>query len=117
LNWALEGLRDYWQQGLNPPEFVVNATKQYRIESDLVEQWIQERCKKGEDAVMSSAEGYGNYTLWCENMGINKNRIISQIKWARKMQDKGYVKFSKNTGSHFRGIALDNDNHINLSTH
>jgi putative DNA primase/helicase len=44
LNWAIEGLRAYLKEGLNPPPAVLDATKEYRQDMDVVEQWIDERC-------------------------------------------------------------------------
>jgi putative DNA primase/helicase len=44
LNWAIEGLRAYLKEGLNPPPAVLDATKEYRQDMDVVEQWIDGRC-------------------------------------------------------------------------
>ena len=41
LNWALEGLKAYRKEGLSPPPAVLDATKEYRQDMDLVEQYIQ----------------------------------------------------------------------------
>jgi putative DNA primase/helicase len=44
LNWAMEGLRAYLKEGLNPPRAVYAATHEYQQDMDVVGQWIDERC-------------------------------------------------------------------------
>lgn len=45
LNWLLEGLKDYLEQGLRPPQKVVDATREYRADSDPVGNYLQEACQ------------------------------------------------------------------------
>ena len=40
LNWALEGWRDFRENGLAVPEAVKNATLEYKSESDTLEAFI-----------------------------------------------------------------------------
>ncbi len=43
-NWAMAGVRDWRQQGLNPPRRVLQSTGNYREENDTVGQWIESAC-------------------------------------------------------------------------
>src|SRR4029077_19766229 len=45
LNWAIEGLKAYLKEGLNPPPVVSEATEEYKQDMDVVGQWIDERCE------------------------------------------------------------------------
>ena len=42
LNWCIEGLQLYRQQGLEPPKTVQNATETYRTDSDKIGNFINE---------------------------------------------------------------------------
>jgi putative DNA primase/helicase len=66
LNWALEGLRAYRWEGLEPPEVVLEATKEYRNDMDLVGRWLEERCELDAKERVASAALYGDYELWAE---------------------------------------------------
>jgi len=44
LNWAFEGWAAYREKGLDEPELVKLATREYRSQSDLLGDWIEERC-------------------------------------------------------------------------
>ena len=65
LNWALEGLQAYWeQQGLNPPKEVLEATKEYRDDMDLVGSWIEERCINDDELKMKTSVLHKDYLEW-----------------------------------------------------
>lgn len=104
LNWALEGLRDWRQQGLNPPQQVLDATQHYRDDSDLVGQWIKDSCITGNGKEMKAASGFLSYTRWAKAAGIIKPG--TSITWKRRMEEKGYAHRKKNTGNVFTGIGL-----------
>ena len=41
----LDGLKSYYEKGLNPSEEVSAATQAYRLELDIIEQWLEEQCE------------------------------------------------------------------------
>lgn len=79
LNWALEGLREYRQIGLNAPGRVNEARQEYREEEDSFGKFMSDTFD------MSSPERewtpnpviMGLYTAWCEANG-NKFQINMQ---------------------------------------
>lgn len=106
LNWALDGLKDYTAEGLNPPAYVADATKKYRTESDWVEQWLDVCCVTGSQFELRSGAGYESFKSWLENMGVPKNRHPSNMKWSGRMEQKKFVKDSDRKGAFFRGVGL-----------
>lgn len=44
LAWMVEGCLDWMEQGLNPPATVLEATRNYRAESDLARTFIESEC-------------------------------------------------------------------------
>lgn len=86
LQWALEGLRAWWDRGLDPPVVVIKATASYRGDSDQIGRWIEERCLVSENLFLPSGKGYDDYKKWCTENGEDP---ISQNKWSRRLNDKG----------------------------
>jgi len=69
LNWCLVGFSLWRSGGLNPPESVLAATKEYRGENDIIGTWLEECCLKNANAVTEAGVLYGSYKRWCENSG------------------------------------------------
>ncbi len=72
LNWALEGCADYLQQGLNPPDEIVKATKAYIFENDKVSQFISECCTVNPHSKIESQELYKVFLEWCDAKGCQR---------------------------------------------
>ena len=69
LAWALEGCRLWQKEGLSFPESVVNATSEYRRDSDQVRRFIEECCTVGQFAQVKARTLYGAYRKWAEQTG------------------------------------------------
>jgi putative DNA primase/helicase len=103
LNWALAGLRAYQQQGLNPPEAVTAATKEYREDMDIIGQWIDERCVRDFFAETSSAQLHEDYKEWAEDeVGF----MLSKVTFGRALAERGFKKIRVNRSKGFRGLKL-----------
>jgi putative DNA primase/helicase len=98
LNWALEGLRAYLQQGLNPPSSVRASTQDYRADMDVVGQWLAERCEKDPQASIPTGRAFSDYSAWAsEEVGW----AMTKLKFRRHLTDRGFAA-TKGTG----GIRL-----------
>jgi putative DNA primase/helicase len=106
LQWALEGLRQWWARGLDTPEIVKKATKQYRDESDQIGRWVKDRCLQVSNVFLSSSIGYKNYEVWCKEVG---EEAVSQNKWARRMNEKGFQGSPNTSKRGWFGITLRED--------
>ena len=69
LNWMLEGLRKYRVEGLQEPQSVIEATAVYRIESDPVRGFMDEKVVKRVNAREPVSNLYQEYALWCASQG------------------------------------------------
>lgn len=86
LQWALEGLRQWWQRGLDTPEIVKKATDKYRAESDQIGRWITDSMVQVSNVSATVAQAYQNYKAWCESNG---ETAMTQSKLSRVLIDKG----------------------------
>lgn len=69
LRWAVEGCMEWQRIGLAPPKKVLDATKAYRKEQDVLGQFVEECCDLCEGELVSSAELYEAYQAWCRRTG------------------------------------------------
>jgi putative DNA primase/helicase len=86
LQWALEGLRQWWQRGLDTPEIVTSATAKYRSESDQTGRWITDVMVQMSNVSVTVAQAYQSYKAWCESNG---ETAMSQSKLSRVLLEKG----------------------------
>lgn len=73
LNWAVEGYRMFVEEGLEEPDDVINATAQYRQDSDRFSQFAEAWLEEGRDEdyqpyEVSTKAAYRVYTQWCDSM-------------------------------------------------
>lgn len=82
LNWCIEGLHLYRQQGFEPPKAVQNATETYRTDSDKVGSFINE-CLTKTGRNSKAKDVYDAYSTWCDDNGYgceNKGNFFSELK-------------------------------------
>lgn len=69
LNWCLEGLRQYYDQGIKPPASVIKATAAYKNESDKIQNYINDCLRESDVANLSLKELYEVFRKWCSVNG------------------------------------------------
>ena len=103
LNWALEGCVAWQKDGLHFPRAVVEATKEYRIDSDIFGTFLSERCETGRAFDLTAAALYLSYENWCDESG---ERAISKTALGREMTDRGFIGEYRSHKRVWRGIQL-----------
>lgn len=82
LNWCIDGLRLYREEGLKAPAAVVSATETYRTDSDKIGNFIKDCLEKtGKNSSVKSI--YELYDKWCSDNGFgieNKGNFIAELK-------------------------------------
>ncbi len=77
LNWCLEGLRKYREQGTTVPMSVRKATEQYKLESDKMQNFVNECIVQIDGRNLPVREAYRNN--WSESI-VRKNRSTVRCK-------------------------------------
>jgi putative DNA primase/helicase len=104
LAWAVRGCLDWQAGGLRPPDEVQVATADYRRESDVVEDFIEECCVVESFADCYATELYAAFRNWAEAAGI---RPMKQAMFGRRLTEKGYAS-DKSGGKKLRlGLRLN----------
>ena len=88
LIWALDGLYEYYKQGLNPPEKVLKAVNSYREQEDEVAQFIEDYVEDQKGNSIPSKDVYRTYKFWHENNCDGKP--MTMIKFSRRMGALGH---------------------------
>lgn len=104
LAWAVRGRQDYQRQGLNPPQVVTDATKEYRGDSDTLGLFIDDRCITGPHFTATAGDLYATYTTWAEANGL---RAVSNVRFGRSLAERGLIKDRDGVGRwYYRGIGI-----------
>lgn len=103
LNWALAGVSKWQEQGLNPPQCVIDATSEYRDEMDIVGQWLKERTVTGLQAVMRAKQAFDDYYSWCTERHEFAKTITG---FGRALAEHGLIKDKDRNGTFYKDIGL-----------
>lgn len=87
LAWIVEGCLEWQEHGLQEPEQVTEATKQYREEMDTLAAFIEERCVIREDAIAPATPLYKQYRMWCDDAG---EKPETQKMFGMRLRDRGF---------------------------
>jgi putative DNA primase/helicase len=85
LNWCIAGCLEWQERGLDPPEAVITATKEYRSEQDALGQFFDERLVFEPSGRISRVELRQMYTAWCEELG---HLPVGARKLAQGLRDR-----------------------------
>lgn len=104
LNWAIEGCLMWQKEGLGRPHSMIEATKAYKSEMDILEPFLEERCNVNPLLETEAKELYYDYSRWCEEVGEFplKNR-----SFYRMLETKGFKKSKGNANKTIiKGLGL-----------
>ncbi len=104
LNWLIEGLADYYEQGgLNAPESVRAETLAYRTDSDLIGRFISEWCVRGDGLEVDTVELYEAFKSWSKAEGTKEPLSASLV--GRRLTDRGFGR--RKTHGDVKRLGLD----------
>lgn len=114
LNWAVEGCKKWWIDGLGLPSAVELATSQYRDEQDIVGQFLAaEGYELGPGRAADAGELQRGFLAWCETNGVDP---MGKQRLAQALRGKGLVDARRKKGRVWEGLGRQNDdrNELNL---
>lgn len=102
LVWLVEGCLEWQKQGLNPPDSIRNATREYARSEDIIGLFIEECCEISSDGEIPASDLLEAYNQWAIQNGYPS---LS----ARKLSDRVTQDFEKtriSRGMVYRGLKL-----------
>lgn len=106
LAWAVRGCMVWQREGLGRPKQVLEATRDYRRESDQIGRFLRERCTEGPQYSVPAKHLYGTYQNWCRQQG-EKQEPSKTL--AGEMARRDYVKKRTNRGFVYEGLGFLED--------
>lgn len=104
LAWLINGAKEYYKRGLNDtPQCALNMISEYKEESDVVQQWLNEKTVAiNDDQPSTASELYENYLVWCKK---ENQPQLSQTIWGKSMRKK-FKKARINHTTVYFGVGL-----------
>ena len=101
LGWLLRGYKLYMQEGLIPPQAVINATADYKKDMDIVQQWVEEYCEIKPDYFERANVLYDNFRAFC----LRRDQRTNQTLFGRNLTKK-FKKYNSGEGIVYIGLRL-----------
>lgn len=102
LNWALRGYTRWKEKRLSYPEPILNATKEYRSEMDILAEFLETRVQQNAQASTKASELFQVYKEWCSE---NNEKPMSQRTLGLRLAEHGFQK--KRTGEGYFWLGLE----------
>jgi putative DNA primase/helicase len=88
LAWVVRGCLEWGKRGLDPPRAVVEATEEYRKESDSLGNFIEDCCVVGENLSISSVELWTEYERWAGEAGGTK---LARPIFGKRLASRNFI--------------------------
>jgi putative DNA primase/helicase len=113
LAWLVEGARRWYAEGLNTPAKVQQAVSDYKVEMDILGQFLDQECDVDADLEtptlsVDATPLYQHYRTWALDQG--EKVIWTQKTFGTALHDKGFSKtlHPKRRTSVWHGLELRN---------
>jgi putative DNA primase/helicase len=84
LNWAIEGSKDWLENGLGIPEEVRTATQEHRDTMDPVRRFVRESCTLDPSNRIETQTLHEAYRRWCEK---EEERPLCETAFSKRLGD------------------------------
>lgn len=110
LRWAVNGCLEWQRMGLAEPKIVLEATKDYRAESDVLGEFLTSHAVFHSDARVSRQFFRESYEKWCEEAG---HRPLGAKKVGQRLRERGVepakVREAGRVRDGWKGVRLKSD--------
>lgn len=115
LAWAVRGAMEWYQKGLQEPDVVKQATREYRDTSDSLFGFLGEESVfvVDSDGRVESSKLYEKYKQWADHEGLVGKDVWTLTRLGREMEGRGFSS-GKSGGKRVRwGISLNLEHELN----
>ena len=110
LAWLVEGATKYLNEGLTPPQEILDETEEYREEQDVVGQFLKAcvtmlppQDDVTEPPAVTAQDMFDAFERWC---GANGQRAWKQKAFGQALTTKGFVRDRRSTLRRYLWTAL-----------
>lgn len=103
LAWAVRGCLQWQLEGLGEPDIVRNATDEYRIDQDILADFISDRCTESVTGMVTRKDMYESYSQWCSDNG---QKPISTRNFTSRLRERGIDEHKIHGQRYWLGVDL-----------
>jgi putative DNA primase/helicase len=104
LRWAVDGAVEYYRSGLAYPDEVLQATREYKAECDLLGRFLEDRCILLPTAECKARALYQAYQKWTEEIG--ESGAMTEKSFSLQLQSRGYKNKRRTDCKYWFGVNL-----------
>lgn len=104
LRWMIDGCEAWQRDGLNPPDSVREATRDYLEAEDALTLWMEDCCTADAAAFEPIAGLYWSWKRWADEAGEYAG---SKKRFSAALEDRGLTPHRTSAARGFRGLRLD----------
>ena len=101
LSWAVQGCLAWQLEGLNEPASILQATRNFQLDCDVIGQFIDSECNVGAGYLSGSKMLYRSFKYWCEENGREPH---NSSNFSLMMENKGFKKSRNKSGMWWSGL-------------
>ena len=103
LTWAVEGCLAWQRGGIQIPDIVKAATEEYRLESDVLGNFIEDCCVLDPKTRVKTGELYTCYEKWCDDNG---ERALNNANFGKQIKERGIDKIKSHGVGFYLGLYI-----------
>jgi len=108
IAWAVRGAVEWYANGLQDPDVIREATREYRETSDPLAGFLPDVLAVTGDTAHSVglSDAFGAYLDWCEAENLQPRERWTKRKFGAAMEERGAVRHRTNKGMTLLGVRL-----------
>lgn len=105
LAWAVRGAVEWYAGGLQDPEAIVDATRDYKANSDVLAGFLPGMYVRDDAAgVLPGKTVFDDYLAWAADENLKPTEIVKRRKMYSMLEERGVVRHAVREGAAFSGI-------------
>ncbi|MFI0262063.1 phage/plasmid primase, P4 family [Streptomyces sp. NPDC017056] len=105
--WAVRGAVEWYRSGLQDPQLITGASREYRETSDPLAGFIPGVLEWADESiVMTGNDAFNHYREWCEAENLPAKEQWTRRAFYEAMEERGAVKKRTNKGIALGGLRL-----------
>jgi putative DNA primase/helicase len=104
LAWAVRGCLAWQRDGLMAPASVLQATSDYKEDSDPLAEFVTAACEPCDHAEVRASDLFAHYRAWADKQGIDKHAQLTATMFGRRLGMR-FVFKKTSAGKVYFGLA------------
>lgn len=107
IAWAVRGAQAWYAEGLQDPDVITRATREYRETSDALAGFFPGVLVRDDSgAQLDGAAAYTEYRDWCEAEGLSGKEVWTRRAFYGAMDERGIQRKKTNRGQALIGVRV-----------